>query len=354
MNKEKVEVLRFYVGSYAEESEPGIYLCELELPSGKIRKVQEQTGIANPSFLIVAAKELRLYAVSERSDGQVVGYAVDPQTGGLTKLRTEVSVEGADPCHLALQAGGERHLLIANYSSGDVSVFALGTDGAPGEMTAQARHLGSSVNAERQESAHAHSAVPSLDGRFVFASDLGIDQMVIYRLEEGRLERQGEVHLPPGAGPRHFVIHPSQRFAYGINELNNTLTVYSFDSVEGRLEPVQHISSLPEDYTEENYPADIQLSPDGRFVYGSNRGHDSIVSFRIDPDTGYLDDPSWTAAGGSWPRNFAILEDYALVANQYSDNIAVLRRDQLTGRLELTAQSLAISKPSCIALWDEK
>ncbi|WP_018749909.1 lactonase family protein [Paenibacillus sanguinis] len=353
MNKEKVEVLRFYVGTYAEKSEPGIYLCELELRSGKIRKLREQAGIANPSFLIADAKARRLYAVSERSDGQVAGYAVDPQEGSLTMLGTTASTEGADPCHLALRRGAERHLLAANYSSGDINVFALDSGGAPGEMTSRVRHQGSSVNAERQESAHAHSAVPSPDGRFAFVSDLGMDQVIIYRLEGGRLERHGEVHLPPGAGPRHFVIHPSQRFAYGINELNNSLTTYTFDSERGHLEVVQHIHSLPEDYTGENYPADIQLSPDGRFVYGSNRGHDSVVGFRIHPDTGHLYDPSWTAAGGNWPRNFAMLANYALVANQYSDNIAVLRRDELTGRLELTGQSLAISKPSCIALWDE-
>lgn len=354
MNKEKAESLRFYVGTYAEESEAGIYLCELELLSGKIRILQKQAGIANPSFLITDAKKLRLYTVSEQSEGQIAGYAIDSKEGSLTKMGDNVGTEGADPCHLALLPGTERHLLVANYFSGDVNVFALDTNGAPGEMTARVRHEGSSVNAERQESAHAHSLVPSPDGRFAFASDLGTDKVIIYRLEGGDLKWHGEVDLPPGAGPRHFVIHPSQRFAYGINELNSTLTTYAFNPVEGRLEAVQHICSLPDGYTGENYPADIHLSSDGRFVYGSNRGHDSVVGFRIDPDTGYLHDPSWTAAGGSWPRNFAMLGSYVLVANQYSDNIAVLRRDELTGRLELTGQNVTISKPSCIAPWAEK
>ncbi|MBW4838057.1 MAG: lactonase family protein, partial [Paenibacillaceae bacterium] len=272
----------------------------------------------------------------------------DPHDGKLLKLKDDKATLGADPCHLALQPGPDRHLLVANYSSGHVNAFAFEPDGAPGDMTSLVRHEGSSVNQQRQESAHAHSAVPSLDGRFVFVSDLGTDQIVIYRLECGQLVKHGVTELPPGAGPRHFVIHPSERFAYGMNELNNTMTAYAFDPVEGRLEAIQHASSLPAEYHGENYPADIHFSPDGRYVYGSNRGHDSIVRFRIDPKSGRLDDPAWTSVEGSWPRNFAVLDDYVLVANQNSGNIAALRRDPKSGHLTPTGQSLKIDKPSCI------
>jgi 6-phosphogluconolactonase (cycloisomerase 2 family)/DNA-binding IscR family transcriptional regulator len=342
------DVWLFYAGSYAESGEPGIYLCELRRDTGEMRILHGFSDLVNPSFVAIDAKGLRLYAVSEQTEGRVAGFAIDPKDGTLAMLGGDKATLGADPCHLALQPGPERHLLVANYSSGHVNAFALEPDGAPGDMISHIRHEGSSVNKQRQESAHAHSAVPSLDGRFAFVSDLGTDQIVAYRLECGKLVKHGATDLLPGAGPRHFVIHPSERFAYGMNELNNTMTAYAFDPEEGRLEAIQHVSSLPDDFRGENYPADIHFSPDGRFVYGSNRGHDSIVRFRIDPKTGRLDDPAWTSAGGSWPRNFAVLEDYVLVANQYSGNIAALRRDSESGRLTPSGQSLKIAKPSCV------
>ncbi|WP_082691418.1 beta-propeller fold lactonase family protein [Paenibacillus rubinfantis] len=348
MSLENQEVWLFYTGSYAESGEPGIHLCELRRSTGEMRVLHGFSGLTNPSFVALDAMGLRLYAVSEQSEGRVAGFAVDPGDGKLTLLSGDKATLGADPCHLALQPGPERHLLVANYSSGHVNAYALESDGAPGDMTSLIRHEGSSVNKERQESAHAHSAVPSLDGRFAFVSDLGTDQIVIYRLECGQFVKHGTTNLPPGAGPRHFVIHPSERFAYGMNELNNTMTAYALDPEEGRLEVIQHASSLPDDFQGENYPADIHFSPDGRFVYGSNRGHDSIVRFHIDPATGRLEDPAWASAGGSWPRNFAVLDDYVLVANQYSGNVAALRRDPENGRLTPTEQSLKLAKPSCI------
>lgn len=348
MSKEIQDRGLFYVGSYAESGEPGIYLCELRRGTGEMRILHGISGLANPSFLTIDAKELRLYAVSEQTEGRVAGFAIDPEDGKLAMLHGDKATLGADPCHLALQPGPARHLLVANYSSGHVNAFALEPDGAPGRITALIRHEGSSVNERRQESAHAHSIVPSRDGRFAFVSDLGTDQIVIYRLERGELLKHGATALPPGAGPRHFVIHPTERFAYGMNELNNTVTAYAYDPMEGRLEAIQHAGSLPDDYQGENYPADIHFSPDGRYVYGSNRGHDSIVRFRIDPMTGRLEEPEWTNTGGSWPRNFAVLDDYVLVANQYSGNIAALRRDPESGRLTPAGQSLSIDKPSCI------
>lgn len=348
VSKEARQNWYYFVGSYADRGEPGIYLCELQRDTGEMRVIHETAGLTNPSFVIFDPQGMRLYAVSEQTEGQVAGFTVDPKDGKLAMLHSERATLGADPCHLALKWGRDAFLLVANYSSGHVNAFTLEPDGALGEMTALIQHEGSSVNQERQESAHAHSIVPSHDGRFAFVSDLGTDQIVIYRLECGRLFKHGVTHLPPGAGPRHFVLHPSEQFAYGMNELNNTMTAYTFDPVEGRLEAIQHASSLPDDFQGENYPADIHFSPDGRYVYGSNRGHDSIVRFRIDEHTGHLVDPEWTSVGGSWPRNFAVLEDYVLVANQYSGNIAALRRDPNSGSLTPAEHSLKISKPSCI------
>ncbi|MNJ58824.1 6-phosphogluconolactonase [compost metagenome] len=156
--------------------------------------------------------------------------------------------------------------------------------------------------------------------------------------------------LPPGTGPRHFIIHPSDTIAYGINELNNTVTVYAYHPTHGILEILQHVSTLPKDFAEESYCADIHLSPDGKYLYASNRGHDSIVRFKLDISTGGLSEPEWTSVGGKWPRNFAVLDDYVLVANQFSNNITLLRRDSGTGSLSATGHELEVKEPSCIAV----
>lgn len=337
----------FFAGAYAEMGDPGIHLCELDLRSGAMRILGQTDGIANPSFLVADMEAWRLYAVSEQSEGKAVSFAIDPADGGLTKLN-ELPTLGADPCHLALAKAGGACLLASNYSSGNVNSFALGEDGALAGIRSNVQHEGGGVLPERQEGPHAHSAVPSRDGKYIYVSDLGIDRIAIYRLEDGKLAKHGEVRLPDGSGPRHFAIHPSERYAYGINELNNTLTVYAYDPDQGCLEPLEHVGTLPGDFRGENYPADVHLSPDGRFLYGSNRGHNSLVRFRIDPGSGKLNDPEWTGTGGNWPRNFAVLDGYVLVANQYSGNIAAFRRDAETGQLSPAGRELAIAKVACI------
>lgn len=345
MSSKKVKLL-FYVGSYAAESEPGIHLIELNAETEELRLLEgaSTSGIQNPSFLVLNPEGTRLYAVSEQAQGAVVSYAVRPD-GGLERL-SSVPTQGADPCHLSLTADGG--LLAANYSSGHVNRFALDEHGAAGELTALVQHVGQGFRQDRQEAAHAHSAVPSAAGDYVYVSDLGLDQVVYYRVENGKLSTEGEIKLPPGSGPRHFAFHPNGVHAYGINELNNTLTVYAYNPVQGHLQILQHVSTIPEGYGGENYPADVHLSPDGRYLYGSNRGHDSIVKFAVHPGSGMLEAPEWTGTGGKWPRNFAVLENYALVANQHSDNVVLFRRNPDTGSLEAAGRELEIKQPSCI------
>ncbi|MEF2966312.1 lactonase family protein [Paenibacillus sp. M1] len=341
----RINEILFYVGAYAFEEEPGIRLCGLNPQNGELRLIHGTAGIKNPSFVILNADASRLYAVSEQERGAVAGYEVDPGDGRLTPLNS-APTEGADPCHLALSPDGG--LLAANYSSGHINRFALDERGAIGGMTALVQHVGQGFRQDRQEAAHAHSIVPDMDGSRVYVSDLGLDQIMSYRVEDGKLTTLGEVKLPPGAGPRHFVFHPDGAHAYGINELNNTVTVYAYNPVQGNLEIVQQAATLPADFAGENYPADLHLSADGRYLYGSNRGHNSIVRFAVGQGTGMLRDPEWTGTGGNWPRNFAVLEDYVIVANQYSDNVVVLRRDGGTGSLTETGRSLAVKQPSCI------
>lgn len=339
------EELLFYVGTYASEEDEGIRLCGLDPKTGTLRLIHGTSGIKNPSFLVLNQDASRLYAASEQSEGAVVSYEVEPESGELKQLNS-LPTQGADPCHLSLSSDGS--LLAANYSSGHVGRFALDEQGALSDTTALVQHIGQGFRQDRQEAAHAHSVVPGEDGKFVYVSDLGLDQIVYYRVEDGKLTTQGEVKLPPGAGPRHFVIHPNGQHAYGINELNNTITVYAYNPVQGHLEILQHIATIPEDFAGESYPADVHLSADGRYLYGSNRGHDSIVRFAVDPAAGTLSQPEWTGTGGKWPRNFAVLEDFAIVANQFTDNVVLFRRDPATGSLTETGMELAIKQPSCV------
>ncbi|HEY4390826.1 MAG TPA: lactonase family protein [Paenibacillus sp.] len=335
----------FYVGTYAKAEEPGIYLCGLNDQTGAMRIIRHFSGILNPSFVIVNAEASRLYAVSEQAEGRLVSYKIDSNNGELTELDS-VPTEGADPCHLASLPIGD--VLVSNYSSGVVNRFALGEQGEANRMVAKVQQVGTGPVTDRQEKAHAHSAVTDLEGRYAYASDLGADRIFIYNMQDGGLVHHDEVALPPGAGPRHFVLHPNDQHAYGINELDNTITIYSYNKTEGRLGIVDHVVTIPEDFTGESYPADIHLSEDGCYLYGSNRGHDSIVRFEIDVVTGKLANPDWISTGGSWPRNFAVLSDYVLAANQFSGNIVAFKRDADSGKLTATGQELAISQAACI------
>ncbi|WP_110930217.1 lactonase family protein [Paenibacillus bouchesdurhonensis] len=339
----------FYVGGYSSAQEPGIHLCALNIDSGRLRLVHSTSGIENPSFLIVGGRpnEPQLFAAMECEEGKVAAYGIEPSDGRLTLLRTE-RTDGAGPCHLSLSPSG--HLLVANYSSGHVNSFELDEQGSLVGKAATIQHVGSGFRQDRQQSAHAHHVLPSKDGKYAFVSDLGLDQVIVYRLEGGKLITHREVDLPPGTGPRHFTIHPTNTIAYGINELNNTITVYAYNPTHGILEVLQHVSTLPEDFAEESYAADIHFSPDGKYLYASNRGHDSIVRFKLDESTGGLSEPEWTGAGGKWPRNFAVIHDYVIVANQFSNSIIVLRRDPATGSLSLTDGQLEVKEPSCVAV----
>ncbi|WP_044480311.1 lactonase family protein [Paenibacillus antibioticophila] len=345
-NINRDDKLLFYVGSYAEESNDGIHLCELDNNTGALQLLHGASGIKNPSFLVVNQDHTRLYAVSEQSEGAVFSYEIDRENGKLTQL-ARISTEGADPCHLSLDGRGS--LYAANYSSGHVNRYVLDERGAAAELAALVQHVGQGFREDRQEAAHAHSIVPDANGRYAYVCDLGLDQIIYYDLSEGKLTTAGEVELPPGSGPRHFLIHPNGEYAYAINELNSTITVFAYNRIQGHLEILQHVSTVPEDFGGENYPADLHLSPDGRYVYGSNRGHDSIVKLTVNLETGALETPEWTCGRINWPRNFAVLERFVLIANQNGDDIAVFRRDPATGGLTATEHGLALKQPSCIA-----
>jgi 6-phosphogluconolactonase len=350
--------LLVYVGTYTTGKSEGIYLYRLNLSSGELKHVATTRGVVNPSFLALAPSRRYLYAVNEvgefagKKSGAISAFAVDQRTGELRLLNQQPSL-GADPCYVDVDAGG-RFVLIANYTGGNVTVFPVQSDGSLGEATDMKQDRGSSANQERQEGPHAHCIVLDPANRFAYSCDLGTDRIMIYRFDarNGKLP-PGEppwAQVKPGTGPRHLAFHPSGKIVFVINELFSTVTTFARDPEKGNLQELQTLSTLTKDFTGTNWSADIHVSPNRRFVYCSNRGHDSIAIFMIDPRHGTLTLVGHESTRGMTPRNFAIdpTGAFLLVANQKSDNIVVFRLDQKTGRLSSTGQVVEVPSPVCL------
>jgi 6-phosphogluconolactonase len=352
--------LLVYVGTYTSGKSEGIYLYWLNLTSGELKHVATTKGVKDPSFLTLAPSQRYLYAVNEveefagKKSGALSAFAVDQRTGELRLLNQQPSLGGA-PCYVVVDRTGS-FVLVANYAGGNVAVLPVRSDGSLAEATDMKQDLGSSINAERQEGPHAHCIVVDPTNRFAYACDLGTDKIMIFRFDaqRGKLipNERPWVQVKPGAGPRHLTFHPSGKYAYVINELHATVTVFGHDRARGNLKEVQTVPTLPTDFTSENTSADIHISPDGRFLYCSNRGHDSIACFKIDPRTGKLAFIAHESTEGKTPRNFAIdpTGAFLLVANQNSDNIVTFRRDRKTGRLSATGHVAEVPSPVCLKL----
>jgi 6-phosphogluconolactonase len=353
--------LLLYVGTYTAGNSEGIYLYRLNLASGELKHVANTRGVVNPSFLALAPSRRYLYAVNEvgefagKKSGAVSAFAVDQRTGELRLLNQQASL-GADPCYVDVAAGG-RFVLIANYTGGNVTVFPVQRDGSLGAATDMKQARGSSVNRERQEGPHAHYIALDPTNRFAYSCDLGTDKIMVFGFDarNGKL-LPGEppsVQVEPGAGPRHLAFHPSGKYVFVVNELHSTVTAFARDPAKGSLKELQTLTTLPKDFTGTSWSADIHLSPDGRFVYSSNRGHDSIAIFALDARGG-LATVGQESTRGMIPRNFAIdpMGTFLLVANQKSDNIVVFRRDRDTGRLRFTGQVAEVPSPVCLKFTD--
>ncbi|MEK4848518.1 lactonase family protein [Paenibacillus sp. FSL H7-0756] len=345
------EVL-FYIGTYNSKEKEAILLGALDKETGEMRLMGGTRGTRNPSYLAVNAAQTALYAVSEQDEGEVHAYAIDPGSKALHPLGSRATGGGA-PCYVSVAPQGD-YIAVSNYTGGNVNVFPLNPDGSLQEMSSQVKHEGSGIRSDRQEAPHPHSVIPDKTGEHVLVCDLGLDQIVIYRVEDGKLVTHREVDLPPGSGPRHLAVHPSRQWIYLVNELNNSVTVFANDELQGNLKLLQSISSLPEHYTagSDDTAADIHVSPCGRYLYVSNRGHDSIALFYIDKATGLLEAEDWVISGGRTPRNFALIGGMLLAANQNSGNIASFRIDSETGRLIPTGNELEVPAPVCLVALD--
>jgi 6-phosphogluconolactonase len=349
-----------YFGTYTSAKSEGIYVSRLDLVTGALAEPTLAAGTVSPSFLAVHPNRTFLYAVNEIANfdggttGSVSAYRVDRATGRLTLLNQQSS-RGGGPAHVTVDPTG-RNVLVANYGGGSVAVLPIGADGRLAAASAFVQHAGSSANPQRQQGPHAHSVNVDRSGRFAYVADLGLDKVLIYRFDaaKGTLapNEPAAADVEPGSGPRHFAFHPSERFAYVINEMTCTVTAFACDANAGRLETLQTITTLPEGVTAGRglSTAEVQVHPSGRFLYGSNRGHDSITVFAIDEATGRLSFVQNEPTQGSTPRNFGIdpTGQYLLAANQRSDSVVVFRIDQTTGRLTPTGARITVGSPVCV------
>lgn len=345
-----------YLGTYTsgQSTSKGIYVARFDTATGALSAPELAAEARNPSFLALHPNGRFLYAVGElggAQGGALSAYAIEAGTGRLKPIN-QVSSRGSSPCHLAVDKTG-RYVIVVNYGSGSVAAYALKEDGSLGESTAFIQHAGSSVNPKRQQGPHAHSVNISPDNRFAVVADLGLDQVLVYRFDasKGSLEANQPPYakVAPGSGPRHFAFHPSGRCAYVINELASTVTAFRWDARQGALTEIQTISTLPAEFKGENYTAEVVVHPNGRFLYGSNRGHDSIAVFAIDKQ-GKLALVEVAPSGGQMPRNFALAPggQWLLAANQRSNNVVVFRVDAGTGRLKPSGTEIKVGAPVCV------
>ena len=345
-----------YVGTYTEGTRSdGIYLVRMDRRSGQLRRVGPVAAGANPSFLAIHPNGRVLYAVNElqkyngRPTGAVSAFAIAQDTGALTPLNEQPS-EGGAPCYVSVDRSG-RVVLVANYVGGNIALLPLRANGALDPAAQVVQHTGTGPNGERQAAPHAHCILPDPSNRFVLAADLGADRVFVYRLDGKLLHVEGgDSGVRPGAGPRHIAFHPTLPLVFVANELDSTVATLRFDAGRGTLSLVETRSTIPAGWSVTNYPADIHVAANGRALYVSNRGHNSIAVFSVAESTGALALDQTISTAGDWPRNFSLdpTGRWLLVANQRSDSVVVFGRDPDTGRLTPTRQRLAISSPVCL------
>ena len=347
-----------YIGTYTGPKSQGIYVYRFAAATGKLTPLGLAAESTNPAFLAIHPNHRYLYAVNEIADydgqksGSVSSFSIDRKTGKLTLLNVVASGDPG-PCHLVVDQTG-KYVLVANYGVGSVAAFPILADGGLGKATAFLPHTGHSVDPKRQEGPHAHSIYVSADNRFVVSADLGTDQVYVYRFDatKGTLTPNDppSAAVPPGTGPRHFAFHPNGKFAYVIEEMGSSLTAFSYDAAHGVLAPLETISTVPKDYKGYNDCAELYIHPSGRFLYGSNRGHDSITVFSIDPVKGTPTPIQYVPTEGKTPRSFGIdpTGSYLIAANQDSNTLVVFRIDGKTGRLTPTGQKADVQAPICV------
>lgn len=347
------ETQKFYVGTFTSEGAEGVYLCNFNSETGDISLNKTFKGYDDPTFLKISPNRKYLYVVTraneavEKSGGYVAAYQIK-ENGTIHFLNKQVS-NGQGPCHVDVSPDG-RFVAIATYNSGTTSLYPVNSDGSLQPATSVVENIGSGPDKERQAGPHAHSIKFSPFSNQVFSADLGTDQLNIFSLEGDKLVQyeQKYVKMAPGAGPRHFEFHPNGKVIYVISELNSTVTALRNERGDWKI--FQALSTLPENFSGTSYCADIHISKDGKFLYGSNRGHNSVAVYSVDSNTQKLALITTVDVHGNWPRNFALTPDgnFMLVANQRSGNITVFKMNKETGVPEFTGKEIKLPSPVCI------
>lgn len=353
------EDIVFGTGQVLHGTGKGIHAYNFDVDTGALSELFVNEDIRNPSYLCFDPKREFLYCVNEYKEfnGQPTGalsaFKIDGDSGRLMFLNQQPS-HGTDPCHLITDKTG-KYIFVANFASGSVSMFPINDDGSLGDACCVVQQEGTSIHPVRQQGPHAHAVEISNDNRFAFVPELGGDQLIIYKidLENGKIipnEKQTAIDMVPGAGPRQLVMHPNSKYAYLINELNSTMTAYKYDAADGMFEEINTLSTLPEGFDRtKSSCAEVQISPDGKYLYGSNRGHNSVAIYRIGDD-GSITMVGHEGTGGEIPRNFEIDPSGAFVAaaNQDTGNIVMFRRDPATGEMTPTGSVVEVGTPICV------
>jgi len=345
-----------YVGTYTSGKSEGIYVYEFAPQVGALGSFESKKSV-NPSFITVDRSRRFLYAVNEvgeyegKPGGYVSAFEINSISGNLFFLNQQAT-QGADPCHLTVDSK-RKVLLVANYTGGNVTVLPIRADGSLAPASDLKQHEGSGPK-EQQKGPHAHCVILDRFERHALVADLGVDKVMVYRFNRatGKLipAKQPFAELQAGAGPRHLAFHPTGKYLYVINELDSSMAAFKYNETNGTLTHIDTVSTLPGDFSGVSYCADVHVSQSGRFLYGSNRGHNSIVVFEIDPRTGKLKLVEHVSTEGDWPRNFTIDPSgkFLLVANQRSDNVVSFHIDAGTGRLTPTGHNHQIPSPVCL------
>ncbi len=347
-----------FVTEFAAGEKGGIRAYEFDTKEGKLKALHRTAGAENPFFLALSPDKKFLYSIHAKQFGgkeneQVAAYQVMGRTGEL-KLLNRQSAEGTAACYLDVDKTGKA-VLVANYTSGSVASLPVKVDGSLGEKASFFQHKGSSVNVQRQKEPHAHCIVVSPDNKYAYAADLGTDQILCYRLDPATAKLTPNdppfAKSPAGAGPRHLTFHPNGKRVYVINELLNSVTVFDYDAASGKLTEKQTISTLPTDFKGTSHCADLKITPDGKYLYGTNRGHDSLACYSI-ADDGKLSLIAIEPSLGKGPQNLAIVGkgEWLLCANMPGNNIAVFKIDASTGKLKSAGEPVKHTSPSCIML----
>lgn len=343
------------IGTYTKGKSEGIYVYNFNQQTGEATLKSKTTGVINPSYLAVSNDKKSVYAVNEEDEGEVSSFSFDQKTGALAFLK-KVASKGAHPCYVSLDSK-DRHVFVGNYSGGSLTVHSVRKDGSLSEAGQFIQHEGTGPNKGRQEKAHVHCTTFNPDYKYLLVADLGADRIAVYKYNPAKKQPLTLASVAPvqaGSGPRHVAFSSDGKKLYLVQELTAEITAFDFE--KGQLKAFQTVSMMTDEFTGQNGAADIHLSPDGKFLYATNRGDaNEIVIFGVDEQTGKLTFKSRSSTMGKTPRNFTITPNgkFVLVANQDSDNVVILKRDTLTGLLTDTGKRIVVGMPVCLVLVGE-